>query len=444
MANDQGSSSGAPEPAEDIHNLVSIINSTQSSIEQLFVSSRVPVEEEVKLRLDFAASQIQYGAFYQQASSLELAAEHLDTALRHMSNDSHQRPEALLLYCRVEFERHTLSRSRHALDMSVKHGREARLTANALRLLDNNTTLYIDILTELGHVLSHRNALSDNDNDLDESIACRRQILACTAADSEKHLLTLNNLASVLHRRYQDRGIDEDRDEAMNLLHRLLASTPPESQLYASGITQLGFMAARKYEKTGLLDDLDNAIQQLRTSETFVAEGIMQDGRDSLFQQLISLYERRHQHTFDVADKRQVVHYSNLAFNMLSPDHKLRPSRLYQLLMSSHQYSSMSDSTVVFETTMAICKEAMSTMPANFERREDFSAMYGKMLGRLYAATGKLEHLDDLMANVIISTHQFGAMAVAGHTELDVPVQGGLLAVKGLLGLVRRLKSTPP
>ncbi|KAL8297104.1 hypothetical protein RB597_006273 [Gaeumannomyces tritici] len=422
------------------------IERLQPGLERALATGNVSLEKEVQYRFLIAEGCLALGAASQQMeeSRLMLAAEHLDAVLRHTPGDFSQRPKALLLFCRVEFERHVLTNSRHSLSMSVKHGREAQRVADTLRLREHDVALYIDILVALGHSLSHQNVLCGDADDLDESIACRRQILACAAVNSETYMLALNNLASVLDRRHRDGRADEDWQEAVRLLRQLVASTPPDSALHRIGITQLGFLQERRYQETKSLQDLNEAMRQLKISECLLDDGHINDGRDSLLQYLAALHRDRHVHTADIDDLRQVTHYLNLRFHSLSPDHALKPDCLHQLLLSAHLYISSSHSLEVFEATMAVCKEAMSTMPIAYPGREEIGDTYTKMLGRLYAASGKLEHLDELLACVTTAVHRWSAMRVAGHTEQDVTVRGGHLSVKGLLGLVRRLRCTPP
>ncbi|KAK1579553.1 uncharacterized protein LY79DRAFT_564088, partial [Colletotrichum navitas] len=96
--------------------------------------------------------------------------------------------------------------------------------------------------------------------DIEEPIACDREILGETTKGSEPYFLALNSLASSLHIRYMKRGGQEDEEETQQLLQELLSSIDPGSKIRNVAIGQLGAVAIARFDKTCSVEDLDEAL----------------------------------------------------------------------------------------------------------------------------------------------------------------------------------------
>jgi hypothetical protein len=119
-----------------------------------------------------------------------------------------------------------------------------------LHLHTHEVERYLEILTHLGYFLSHRFQLIGMPKDLDESIACKREILKNTSKGSDFHGLALNNLASALRVRYVNGPRPEDEEEARKLLEELLSLAESGSKLHNIAVVQLGLLATARFHQT--------------------------------------------------------------------------------------------------------------------------------------------------------------------------------------------------
>ena len=175
------------------------------------------------MRTYLAEFFVKVGTLFSEQKVVHDAIQHQYAVLRRVPKDSPDRPKILSNTSNAHFQFYHLTGYQHSLDIALLYGTQAKDLALTLNLRTDKPEVYLEIMKDLGYFLSHRFQLKGMPKDIDESIACKREVLEGTAEGSDSHHLVLDNLASTLRARYLSRKSWENKEEARKLLEKLLS-----------------------------------------------------------------------------------------------------------------------------------------------------------------------------------------------------------------------------
>ncbi|KAJ3939218.1 uncharacterized protein N0V96_010663 [Colletotrichum fioriniae] len=273
----------------DMDDLLSMHDIMRTQFAEALANDRIPLEVEIMLRSTTAEMCIKLGSQLARQPLLEDAIQHRDTI--------------------------RVGGSQQALEESVLHGRQANDGLIGHGVEEGNLDLHLEILTNLGHSLVQRFELKENPPDLEDSIACKREILAKASRNSERYLTALNNLASSLRLRYMCTEEDENEREASDLFRELLSSAAPGTPLHNAAIGQIGATAVMKFRIKKTPEVLDDAIANCKIG--LEAHSPVDDGWKPMFSMLVELYTEKFNYTGNPTDLKVLVdaswrHYESI------------------------------------------------------------------------------------------------------------------------------------
>jgi tetratricopeptide (TPR) repeat protein len=397
----------------------------------------LPVDKEIEMRTHLAEFFIQIGTLFSEHKVINDAIQHLDTVLCRVSEDSPNRPKILNEISSAQFQLYHLTGSQHSLDIALLYGRQAKDLASALHLHEYNLEMYLEILKNLGYFLSHRFQFGSIPKDIDESIACKREVIEKTAKGSESYHLALNNLASSLHTRYISRNSREDEEEARELLEELLSSTEPGSKLHNIAVGQLGVLAVAKFHETSSMEDLDEALVYCKTG--FDSCPTKDDARAEMLRQILVLYKTRYKYTQSLEYINSVVQYSFLLSESIPPTHSSRGENLLQRLQNIEQRAFAEQSSEAFEDAIDLCQAAFATMPDVFQDKERSQIILSQLMSQRYVLSNELEDLISLTEYSASVLAGYNAGIKSGYAKQDVNEDW----IWRFLGVLRQLSSVP-
>ncbi|KAE9574238.1 hypothetical protein CGMCC3_g9673 [Colletotrichum fructicola] len=353
---------GSPKTMESEEILSSLARS-QTMFAETLARGTVPVDKEIEMRADLAKFCIQVGTAFSNQQAIDDAIQHVDTILRRIPDDSPDRPKFLHELSKAKFELYLQTDSQHSLNLAVFYGRQARELAVSSSLREHDLDTYLEILTNLGYVLVSRFRLRGMPRDIEESIACKREILGETTKGSEPYFLALSNLASSLHIRYMKQGGQEDEEEAQQLLQELLSSIDPGSKIHNAAIGQLGAIAISR--------------------------------------------PTRHEYTQSLQDMDSVVQYSCLLFESTPVIHSSRGEDLLEHLRRIQQCAFAKQSIEAVDSAIEMSRAAFARMPEEYQDKERSQLVFTHLLSQRYVFSNQVEDL--------ISLSEYTASMIAGY-----------------------------
>ena len=434
--------------------------SHQSLFRMALTQGMVSLEEEIKMRAEFASLLIhKYEVGIQRnPQHLRDAIDHSEAILRRLPRDSPERPKHLTRLSYARTSEYTASRSRRAIDEAVRCGQLAREEAVAAGLPERDLMLYCEILNNVGVALSHRcrnatavaaqmvtgtkedssNVSSGTVYDLDEAIEYGREIKTLVTRESNYYSMTLSNLTSRLMRRYSMRGDPADYAEAVELLQELQSLSPPGSTINQLAILNLGQMAVDKFNKTDTLEDLCAALEQTTKGIDKLSQSY--EGKPEGLKQIAGLYSARYKKTNDVADLRNAVHYSNMTLATVPVSHGIRGGYLLDHLRLLRVFAYAT--TSVQDVEEAVSKGYRHLMEMRNEYPEEHSCrkFYGDVLGRRYILSQRLKDFADAVSHVEKLCNDYNVKV--NESGVILPVNASLIL--SLERIVQTLSLAPP
>ncbi|KAF4885081.1 hypothetical protein CGCF415_v015477 [Colletotrichum fructicola] len=373
---------GSPKTMESEEILSSLARS-QTMFAETLARGTVPVDKEIEMRADLAKFCIQVGTAFSNQQAIDDAIQHVDTILRRIPDDSPDRPKFLHELSKAKFELYLQTDSQHSLNLAVFYGRQARELAVSSSLREHDLDTYLEILTNLGYVLVSRFRLRGMPRDIEESIACKREILGETTKGSEPYFLALSNLASSLHIRYMKQGGQEDEEEAQQLLQELLYSIDPGSKIHNAAIGQLGAIAISRFDKTCSMEDLDEALIHFKMGFESCAK------EDDTWREFL----------------KQL--YSCLLFESTPVIHSSRGEDLMEHLRRIQQCAFAKQSIEAVDSAIEMSRAAFARMPEEYQDKERSQLVFTHLLSQRYVFSNQVEDL--------ISLSEYTASMIAGY-----------------------------
>ncbi|EWG50634.1 hypothetical protein FVEG_16665 [Fusarium verticillioides 7600] len=374
---------------------------------ETLANGTVPIEKELEVRSSLIEPLFQVGVAFSNEEAIKDAIQHIDAILRKLPNDSHTRPKYLNELSKAKFELFQQLDSGHSLDLAVLYGRQAKELAVTSNLSQLEPDTYIQILINLGHVLAHRYQTKGIPKDIDESIACKRELLGLASKTDDVYFLTLNNLASSLNKRYQARQGEEDEHEAQQLLQQLVSSTSPGTKLRGVASAQLGLIAFTKFKRTASIEDLDDALAKCKLGLDYISKG--DDGWLEMVHHMAFLHGKRFELIRNVDDINSMIQYSCLWFDSTPNGRLSRTQDLLSHMRRIETYAFGIASVEAVRNGIKMSLDAFSRMPEQYPAQEKSQLIFAHMLSYQYSLTHKL---DDLMA-----LSEFSASMMTGYNK---------------------------
>lgn len=405
----------------EIGDLLSMYESMETQFAEALANDRIPVEVEIVLRSTMAQMCIKVGSYLARQPLFENAIQHLDAVLRRIPHVSPDRPVFLNMLCEAYYELYCVAGSQQALEESVHYGRQANDLSVAYGVEEEDLDLHLEILTNLGHSLVKRFELKNNPPDLEDSIACKREILAKAPKNSDPHLTALNNLASSLRLRYMCTENDENEREASDLFQELLSSTAPGTPMHNVAIGQIGTTAAMKFRIKKTPEVLDEAIANCKVGLEACDPG--HDGWTEMLRILVELYAEKFNYTGNLTDLEMLVDTSWRLFESIPAGHQSQGKIFLKHIEMLRGCAFGSQSMDSLEHISERCRTALQSMPADSDARTRSQVEYSHILGHKYCLSGGLRDLIDLVEHSLAVSASFnafiGASASLSFSEID-------------------------
>lgn len=337
----------------DMDDLLSMHDIMRTQFAEALANDRIPLEVEIMLRSTTAEMCIKLGSQLARQPLLEDAIQHRDTI--------------------------RVGGSQQALEESVLHGRQANDGLIGHGVEEGNLDLHLEILTNLGHSLVQRFELKENPPDLEDSIACKREILAKASRNSERYLTALNNLASSLRLRYMCTEEDENEREASDLFRELLSSAAPGTPLHNAAIGQIGATAVMKFRIKKTPEVLDDAIANCKIG--LEAHSPVDDGWKPMFSMLVELYTEKFNYTGNPTDLKVLVDASWRHYESIPAGHQNQGDAFLKHIKTLRECAFQLQPVHMLEHISEKCHTALESMPADSATRTLSQAEYSHILG---------------------------------------------------------------
>ncbi|XXH01246.1 hypothetical protein Hte_007600 [Hypoxylon texense] len=396
---------------------IASLNRMQDIMRQTLAGGKVPVAEEIRLRVK-VAEMLSKSSELRHPQFLHDAVEHLEIVLRKASHTSPDYPKYLNLMSQARTSEFMAVGSLRALDMAVEAAREALELAMERDFQTHDSETQSSIATNLAFALSRRHASLGNLDDLNEAIVWTRMVYEGAAKGSDLRFMSLNNLVSQLRRRIEQVYDDDLAEEAEALLNQLATSTTPGTLQNGIATGQLGFITFKKFKTTNSLEDLDKALEYCKMGlESLPASHEL---RVDMLITIVDLYSSRRSLKKDFLDLKYLVHYSELLFEALPSGHRFRGKHVLEHAQRVKEYVESACSLDEIDNGIRQINKQLSTMPAQFPRKNKCQIILTDLLGMRYTRTSDMQ---DLIALV----DYFGAMvseqnAIAGKPGSSEPL----------------------
>ncbi|EYB23189.1 hypothetical protein FG05_30587 [Fusarium graminearum] len=414
-----------------------ILEQIKSMFAEKLANGTVPIEKEIEMRSSLIKALFQVGVSFSNEEAIQEAIQHIDAILRKLPNDSHTRPKYLNQLSKAKFELYQQLDSGHSLDLAVLYGRQAKELAVASNLDQLEPDTYIQILMNLGHVLIHRYQAKKWSKDIDESIACKRELLGLASKTDDVYFLTLNNLASSLKKRYQARHVEEDEKEAQKLLQELVSSTSPGTKLRGVASAQLGLIASTKFKQTTSMNDLDDALAKCKLGLESISKG--DDSWLDMIQHMTFLHGKRYELIEDVADINSMIQYSCLWFDSTPTGRLSRTQDLLSHMQAIKKYASSIASLEAVQSSIKMSLEAFLRMPEQYPGQELSQLIFAHLLSYQYSLTHKLDDILTLSEFTASMMTGYNKRITSGFGKQDVATSW----IHSFISWLQKLKGAP-
>uniref|UniRef100_A0A8H7TQ05 Heterokaryon incompatibility domain-containing protein n=1 Tax=Bionectria ochroleuca TaxID=29856 RepID=A0A8H7TQ05_BIOOC len=395
----------------DVADLLQMYTSAQVQFAEALANDSIPLQIEIATRSVIAEASIKLGVYLSRQPLLEDAVQHLDAILRRIPQVSPDRVYVLNKLCEAEYELYCLTGSQRPLDDSVTYGRQA-----------NDVPLFGSTVRA-----------EEEPPDLEDSIACKREILRKIRKDSERYLTTINNLASSLRLRYLCTLDEENEREAIDLFRELLSSAEPGTKLHGMAIGQLGASAAMKFRVEKNPEVLDEAIANCNVGLEVNVPG--QDGWLEMLSLLVELCTEKFNHTGDLEDMETLVHNSCRFFDSIPTSHHKKGDQLLAHLKRLRECAFTVKDVGILKNIIDKGRIAFESMPVDYPDKARSQLEYSHILGHQYFLSGSLQHLICLVEYALVVSDDFN-----GSTRASSSLQAPEVNVYWYPNLVSSLK----
>lgn len=368
---------------------------SQAMLQETFASGRVPVDEEIRIRTQFADVLVKTCDHLRHPQLLQDGIQHLETILRRVPQTSPDYLKHLNALCHARTSEYLMTHSGHALDEAVKAGQRALEFAQSTALQLRDPEGYLEILNNLSFALSRRNAVSMNLDDLELAIMSTREIYEIAPRGSDRYLISLNNLVSQLRRHFTQANDQNSLDEAERLMNEMLSCTTPGTMHHGVALGQLGIIGSAKFNHTKLLEDLDIALVNCKAGLDALPNG--HEIRPDMLTAIVELYAARYSTQNEAADLASLVHYSRLRLEAFPKGSQSRGIYLLNHLRRVQKYIFEEQTLEALESAIAETRNELSNMPSNYPQQEKCQLILSDLLGAKYSMSNELQDLMNLV-----------------------------------------------
>ncbi|KAL5325294.1 hypothetical protein ACEPPN_006419 [Leptodophora sp. 'Broadleaf-Isolate-01'] len=382
--------SGPPAPAE--------LDAIQDGFRHALAAGMVPLDEEIQARE--LLSEYLLKRYNQLSNPRDLydAIEHTEAVLRRLPPSSPKWAESYDTLSFLKVSEYGITKAVKELDSAVEMSLKAKQEALKMELLGKDPDKYFQILNNLGYAQSQRHAESRVPQDLDDAIACGREIIRLAPKSSSQYTMAVANLASRLRVRYSVRYNTADHDEALRLISEQSAGPIPgkfSRETQAVNLFQLSELSYQKYEKDGKLESLDEAIRQGSAALAELPD--QHEKRPDVLRRVSQMHACRYDKTKDLADGKNAVLYAKMRFQCLPPTHPATGMHLWQYLMYAVYVTNASSHLSDVAESITESVKFMAMMPETYDRRETCQWLLGDLVSRRYTLSGQLDDLIEVV-----------------------------------------------
>ncbi|KAI1774166.1 heterokaryon incompatibility protein-domain-containing protein [Hypoxylon cercidicola] len=391
---------------------IASLERVQALMRQTLAGGKVPLDEEIRLRIQVADMFIKTSDQLQHQQFVHDAVENLEVVLRKVPQTSPDYPKYLDSLSQARTSEYMITGSLHALDLAVQAAREALELAVANDLQTHDFEAQSSIISNLAFALSRRHASSRDIDDLDEAIVYTRMVYEGAAKDSDRRFMSLNNLVSQLRRRIEQVHNDDLAEEAETLLRELATSTTPGTLQNGIANGQLGFITFKKFKSTNSLEDLDKALQLCKIG--FEALPPNHEIRMDMLITIVDLYSSRRNLKKDAVDLKPLVRYSELLLEALPAGHRSRGEHLSEYAGRVKEYVESTSSLEDIDIGIRQISKHLSTMSVELPWKKTCQNILSDLLGMRYKLTTDIQDL-------IVLTDYLGATVTEQNANAGKP-----------------------
>ncbi|KAH8590651.1 heterokaryon incompatibility protein-domain-containing protein [Bisporella sp. PMI_857] len=416
----------AENPQNQADKLTAVLRVVRScgGVQQTLASGALSLEEEIFLRSQLVDMLIQNYDEVGQYHYIQDAIQHLETILRRVPRDSPDRAKHLDRLSYVRMSEHVASNSRHALDEAVSNGRQAKQLGVTYDLLHHNPSVYFTILTNFGYALSQRYALTLQVTDLEEAIACAKEVYEHAPKDSKEYYMNINNLASRLRLQYRISQNLDDINEALRLIRELQSRTAPGTIEHDVAAGQLGVISADRFNQTKKLQDLDEALGYCRSGLHSLPAG--HEARVPSLRQIVHLYSVRYEKTGEEADLKDLACYSEILFRAIPPGNPFQGKYLLDYMSNLQKLADISKSLDNIQSNIRQIELLLPSMPSSYPEKHRCQAVLADFYLSQYNLSQELPDLVTCVDSIHTTVDDYNRMAEEGDSSQGT-IQGSWL-----------------
>ncbi|KAH7884138.1 CHAT domain-containing protein [Phlebopus sp. FC_14] len=198
-----------------------------------------------------------------------------------------------------------------------------------LSRITENDSDYWRLLNNLGNALTTRFELRGYGKDLDEAIRYHGDALLAIPTEDPDRCLLLNNLGGALWTRFEHRGNAPDLDAAIQYLHSALLLTPAGHPNRSVSLNNVATALTTRFELRGDPNDLDEAIRYHR--DVLLLRPIGCPDHSVYLNNLATALKARFRHRGDEHDLEEVIQCHRDALLLRPIGHPQRSESLHNL-----------------------------------------------------------------------------------------------------------------
>ncbi|EXJ57261.1 hypothetical protein A1O7_07608 [Cladophialophora yegresii CBS 114405] len=363
---------------------------------QLIATGTLSPDEEIEARE--ASAQVAEMLFNatRDPSRLTEATQHYQAIIRLLKTPSPRRAKFLDKLAYLEMTVFDVTKSMKVLDDSIAHSKQARDEAPP-----TDTSLLRKIYENLGYSVSHRAQLKDDSADLDEAIACGREVLRLSSPADVEHQLSTNNLAARLQARYKMHHRAVDADEALSLIEEQLHRFQPGAPQHGAALLVRAQILHDRYEQTKNIEHLEHAIAGFKVGLRTV--GMTHERAPEILRLLSILHNQRYTETNAVADLAVAVEYSKTKLQLIPRTYQTRPDHVADYLTHLVEYILVVDSLVTVEKAVEEARALRDEVPKAHTKRHSTNLSLTGILSKRCQLSQGVRHLAEVVSHALDS-----------------------------------------
>ncbi|OCT46943.1 hypothetical protein CLCR_02228 [Cladophialophora carrionii] len=384
-------------------------------VRQLIATGTLSPDEEIEAREASAQMAEMLFNASRDPSRLTEATQHYQAIIRLLKTPSQRRAKFLDKLAYLEMTVFDVTKSMNVLDASIAHSKQARDEA-----LPTNTSLLRTIYENLGYSVSHRAQLKDDSADLDEAIACGREVLRLSSPANVEHQLSTNNLAARLHARYKMHHRSVDAEEALSLIEEQLQRFPPSSPQHGAALLVRASILHDRYEQTKDIQHLERAIVGFQVGLQTVGE--THERAPEILRLLAILHNQKYTETNAIADLAAAVEYSKAKLQLIPRTYQIRPDHVAHYLTHLVEYILVVDSLATVENALEEARTLRDEVPKAHTKRHPTNLSLTGILSQRCLLSHDVRHLREVVAFALDSINAWNEKL--NITQSKVPTEG--------------------